>query len=134
MANNNNNRFILWADDDLDDLMIIRYILDNLEYDLQLKEVHNGEQVLKFLKGLRPEEYPSLVILDMNMPVVSGKEALLKLKADPQLANINVIMFTTSNSKVDKAFCDKHGVEMITKPTNISALEEAIKRLVSGCI
>ncbi|MGE5518551.1 MAG: response regulator [Candidatus Dadabacteria bacterium] len=128
-----NKKFILWADDDLDDLMIIRHILDKLGYDLDVKELHNGEQVLTFLKKLTPEKYPSLVILDMNMPIISGKEALKQIKADPELSALNVIMFTTSNSKHDKQFCADNGVEMITKPTNMKDLEIALKKLVTDC-
>jgi CheY-like chemotaxis protein len=129
------NRHILWADDDIDDLMLMRHVLRDLGDDYNITEVHNGQEALDYLEAAgQRHELPCLIILDMNMPVLDGKETLTHLKKDAVLKDIPVVFFTTSNSLMDKLYCQHNGVEMITKPPQYSNLKEAVQRLLRYCV
>src|SRR4051794_7546465 len=96
-------RYILWADDDMDDLMLMRHVLHDIGHDYNIVEVGNGRQALDYLmEAKRKDTLPSLIILDMNMPVLNGKEALSLIKKDDELKNLPLVFFTTSNSELDK--------------------------------
>lgn len=127
---------ILWADDDPDDLALVREIFYEYSYDanLEIEEVHNGKQVLDYLYCIRSQaELPSLIILDINMPLVDGKQVLATIKNAPALRAIPVIVFTTSNSSIDKLFCKKYQVDMITKPSYYHSLEKEVRYILSCC-
>jgi len=129
------NRHILWADDDIDDLMLMRHVLQDLGDSYNITEVHNGQEALDYLKEAKKNQnLPCLIILDMNMPVLDGKETLVHLKRDEELKQIPVVFFTTSNSQMDKLYCKHQGVEMITKPPQYANLKEAVQRLVNYCL
>ena len=128
-------RHILWADDDLDDLMLMRHVLQDLDNEYNITEVHNGQEAIDFLKeAKKTNTLPCLIILDMNMPVLNGKETLTLIKKDEVLKQIPVVFFTTSNSEMDKLYCKRIGVEMITKPPQFSDLKEAVKKLLEYCL
>jgi CheY-like chemotaxis protein len=112
---------ILWADDDADDLMLMREILLKNDRNYEIVEVRNGK------------EAPCLVILDINMPILDGKETLSILKKTEEYKSIPVVVFTTSNSELDKLFCSKFQVEMITKPPHYKSLEKAVLKLLNFC-
>lgn len=125
---------ILWADDDMDDLMLMRQVLQELGDNYNIKEVHNGKEALDYLQdGKQANRLPCLIILDMNMPVMDGKETLSRLKKDEALKEIPVVFFTTSNSQIDKLYCKHHGVEMITKPPQYANLKDAVQKLLKYC-
>ena len=129
------NRHILWADDDIDDLMLMRHVLKDLGNDYNITEVNNGQEALEYLaKAKKNNELPCLIILDMNMPVLDGKETLTRLKKDDAFKEIPVVFFTTSNSHLDKIYCKHNGVEMITKPPQYANLKEAVQRLLRYCM
>jgi CheY-like chemotaxis protein len=124
-------KYILWADDDTDDLMLMRHVLQDIGKEYDIREVNNGSEALNYLeKGKKTTNLPALIILDMNMPVLNGKEALNLIKKDESLKDIPVVFFTTSNSELDKLFCRRFGVEMITKPPQYANLKEAVKKLL----
>lgn len=125
---------ILWADDDADDLMLMKEILLKNNRSYEIAEVRNGKEALEFLQRSKENAHlPCLIILDINMPILDGKETLSILKKEESYKSIPVVVFTTSNSELDKLFCKKHQVEMITKPPHYKSLENAVLRLLSFC-
>lgn len=128
------HRHVLWADDDMDDLMLMRHVLQDLGDQYEIAEVHNGRDALDYLADAKAKNnLPCLIILDMNMPILDGKETLAQLKKDKALQEIPVVFFTTSNSQMDKLYCKRHGVEMITKPPQYAQLKEAVQKLLKHC-
>jgi CheY-like chemotaxis protein len=125
---------ILWADDDPDDLQMMRDILAKNKKDYKIAEVRNGKEALSYLEQINEEErFPCLIILDINMPVLDGKETLTLLKRHEKFSRIPVVIFTTSASELDKLFCKKLGTEMITKPPTFDNLEAAVIKLLDFC-
>ena len=128
-------KHILWADDDMDDLMLMRHVLQDIGQEYNIKEVTNGQEALKYLEtGKQTDNLPCLIILDMNMPVLNGKETLSLIKRDDVLKEIPLVFFTTSNSELDKMYCQRFGVEMVTKPAQYNNLKVAVKKLLDHCL
>ena len=125
---------ILWADDDPDDIYIMRLALESLNNNHHIVEVHNGKQVLDFLIQARHfGDLPCLIVLDMNMPVLSGRDTLILLKQDPVFREIPTVVFTTSNSALDRAFCERHSTEMLTKPLTLETTKVTMQKMLSLC-
>lgn len=125
------NNTILWADDDVDDLMLVKEILLKNQRAYNIIEVRNGREALAYLQSAKEKSrLPHLIVLDINMPVLDGKETLSIIKADEHLKHIPVVVFTTSSSEVDRLFCNKYQVEMITKPPQFQSLEAMVLRFL----
>jgi CheY-like chemotaxis protein len=122
---------ILWADDDVDDLTLIKEILQKHQQSFNIVEAANGKEAIEYLKDAKATgELPCLVILDINMPIMDGKETLSIIKQSTESNEVPVVVFTTSNSELDKLYCRKMKVEMITKPPSYSSLELALMKLL----
>ncbi|HWI92799.1 MAG TPA: response regulator [Flavisolibacter sp.] len=125
---------ILWADDDYDDLQMMQEILSKKKGSFEIIEVHNGKEALEFLARAKEKgDLPCLVILDINMPVLDGKETLSILKKTQDYKDLPVVVFTTSESEIDRIYCKKLNTEMITKPPTFKTLENALDRLLKFC-
>ena len=125
---------ILWADDDLDDIAIMRDVMLGIDNNHEIIEVDNGRKVLDYLQEAKlHNQFPCLIVLDMNMPILSGRDTLTLLKNNPDYKDIPVVVFTTSNSNLDRIFCNRYGVEMITKPVTYSTLKDTIQQLLRFC-
>lgn len=124
---------ILWADDDPDDLEMFREIMQELNHDTQTLMFSNGSEVLHYLKNCPSNQFPCLIVLDMNMPILSGRETLKSLKAEERYSPIPVFIFSTSNNEADRSFCMKMGSELITKPPSYDRLKGIIQNLVNFC-
>ena len=87
-------KHILWADDDMDDLMLMRHVLKDIGQEYNIKEVSNGQEAIDYLEaGKKADTLPCLIILDMNMPVLNGKETLSLIKKDETLSDIPLVFF-----------------------------------------
>src|SRR5689334_16301632 len=109
--------FILWADDDEEDFNMIKDVLEELNLPFDVVEVNNGREALNtLLKSRQTGNLPCLIVLDINMPVMDGKETLSLIKGTNVFKDIPVVVFTTSSSELDKMYFRKFQVEMLTKP------------------
>lgn len=125
---------VLCVDDDPDDQMMVLDTILELDSTIRVASALNGVEAMSFLYGARERgELPSLVIMDINMPLMDGKQALTLIKKDKDLSRIPVVLFTTSSSDLDKAFAARHDVELITKPIKYEELHNFIKRILSSC-
>lgn len=123
---------ILYAEDDPDDRELLKETLSFTGIEHRLIEAVNGMEALSYLQsdaGLRNR--PVLVLLDLNMPILNGRETLQKIKEQPDTADIKVIVFTTSGSPADKEFCDRYQAEMITKPSTPDEMDRMVSYFVS---
>lgn len=125
---------ILMADDDEDDRLMARDALHEGRLPNELRFVNDGEELLEYLR--REGRYadpassprPGLVLLDLNMPKVDGREALAAIKSDPGLRSIPVVVLTTSKAEEDVLQTYDLGVNsFITKPVTYLGLVEVMK-------
>ena len=130
-----NNIMILMADDDADDRMLAQDAFETNRLGNELRFVEDGEELLDYLyrrgKYVDPESSPrpGIILLDLNMPRLDGREALKEIKADPDLHSIPIIILTTSSAEEDIARTYDLGVNsFITKPVTFEGLVEVIKK------
>jgi CheY-like chemotaxis protein len=127
-------QIILCADDDPDDRELLCQALERIHPEYKVVHAPNGEEAIQWLeKALALGKLPCLIILDINMPVLDGKQTLGKIKRMEGLAKVPVVMFSTSSSPMDKLFCDKYGAELIAKPTSVKSIDQQIQRLMQHC-
>jgi len=129
------NPIILMADDDLDDRMMMKEALEenNLPHSLQF--VEDGEELLDYLN--RRGRYlmenvfrPHLIILDLNMPKVDGRQALGYIKSDSDLRRIPVVVLTTSGAEEDIIRSYDLGVNsFICKPAHFHELVDVAREI-----
>jgi CheY-like chemotaxis protein len=120
---------ILYADDDADDKLWVIEACRALDSSLHIEFVTNGRDVLNYLSSAR-SGLPVLIVLDLNMPELDGRQTLRKLKGDEQFRNIPVIIVTTSSNKVDREICQRLGVELyLIKPDTHSEWQNIIRRI-----
>jgi CheY-like chemotaxis protein len=125
-------RIVLCVDDDPDDQILVKDTIKELNPSLEVVSALNGVEALQYLDGAKERnQLPSLVILDINMPLMDGKQTLTTIKKDSVLNEVPVVMFTTSSSPLDKLFCEKHGIKFVTKPIKQAELYETVKLLLS---
>ena len=124
----------MFVDDDADDLLLIHDVLKDISAGYIIEEAHNGREALETLeKCLQEGALPCLIVLDINMPVMDGKETLVQIRRTEGFKEIPVVIFTTSKSELDKMFFQQYNVEMVTKPPSYSELEKVVRRLLLSC-
>lgn len=124
--------YILLVDDDPDDLMLLREAIESLGESFSVFECKDGRSALNYLKEKQTtDSLPGLVVLDINMPILNGREVLAILKSDPALKMIPVVVFTTSSNPADINYCAQFSVALFTKPFNLSMLQEIARKIVS---
>jgi CheY-like chemotaxis protein len=120
----------LYADDDMDDKTWIGDACRASNCSLELKFVENGKEVLKYLESSNRESFPSLIVLDINMPELDGKQTLKILKSRPEYSHIPVAIVTTSSSQLDVDVCKRLGATIfLTKPDTYSQWQQVIRQL-----
>ena len=126
---------ILLAEDDPLDVQLTSEALDANNLANKVEVVENGEEALDYLycRGRfesRPKGNPILVILDNQMPLVSGLEVLKVMKTDEQLKAIPVVVLTSSREMPDLVEFYKHGVNAyVVKPVDFSEFMRAVSQL-----
>jgi CheY-like chemotaxis protein len=129
-----NNPYILLADDDIDDLSLLSEVLHKVDTTYIIVQANNGEDALLKLNEMKKYgNLPCLIVLDVNMPKLDGKQTLVAIQSDPELSFIPVVVFTTSSSEVDKLFFQKKNVEMITKPVEFQTLYDVAVKMLEYC-
>ena len=127
---------ILIAEDDEDDRMFTKEAFDESLINHEIRFVNDGVELLDYLK--RRNKYsdpelsprPSIILLDLNMPKMDGREALREIKSDPKLRTIPVIILTTSKAEQDIVKTYDLGVNcFITKPVSFTAFLEVTRTL-----
>lgn len=125
---------IVYAENDFDDYYLLKSAFELDRSDIDLVHVDDGWELLQYLQKITlPVLYPSLIILDINMHGIGGKETLQILKATRRYMHIPVVMFTSSSSEQERAFYKTIGIEMITKPSSFGALRSKAKFFGEQC-
>lgn len=125
---------ILIADDDEDDRMLAQDALKVSGSHATLEFVSDGVELLEYLRPAVATQsgvpIPDLLLLDLNMPRLDGRAALLEIKRDPKLRKLPVVVLTTSNSPVDIDASYASGANSyITKAVTFQGLVDAMRNL-----
>jgi CheY-like chemotaxis protein len=130
---------ILMADDDQDDRDMALDAMQDLRLADKLQFVVDGQDLLDYLRreggyadaDERAESpLPGIILLDLNMPRMDGREALAEIKADETLRQIPVVVLTTSNDEQDVRRTYALGANsFITKPVTLTGLVDVMRTL-----
>jgi CheY-like chemotaxis protein len=122
---------ILVVEDDDGDALMIEEALSASIMPAVTDRVVDGRQAVDFLR--RQGEYtgatrPDLILLDLNMPRMDGREVLAEIKSDDDLQSIPVVVLTTSGATDDVLSSYQHRANAyVTKPMNLEAFETAVQ-------
>ena len=133
----NGSIMILLADDDEDDRVLTAGALRRSRLLNDIRFVVDGEDLIHYLHGEgkyadggTPAPRPGLILLDLNMPKLDGREALAKIKGDPELRRIPIVVLTTSKAEEDIVRAYDLGVNsFISKPVSFEELATAMQTL-----
>lgn len=121
---------ILLIEDDMIEVMKLNRTISTLKLNHKITEANNGEEALKVLE--KKDELPDIILLDLNMPKISGIEFLNILKNDDILKYIPTIILTTSNNQKDLLECYKIGIAgYVLKPLKYEDYTSKIEKLLA---
>jgi two-component system response regulator len=124
---------VLVVEDDLGDVALVESAFAEHSIGSQLHHVADGGEALAFLRRQPPygdAPRPDLIMLDLNMPRVDGRQALAEIKVDEDLRSIPTIVFTTSAADADVfASYASHANAYVTKPINLDDYDRVVLQI-----
>jgi CheY-like chemotaxis protein len=124
---------VLLVEDDPGDVLMTREALEAHKVTNKLHVVQDGADAMSFLR--REGDYasvprPDLVLLDLNLPRMDGREVLQAIKSDPKLANIPVVVLTTSEAEEDvlRSY-SLHANAYVTKPVDFERFIDVVRQI-----
>ena len=131
---------ILYAEDEDNDVMLFRHVLENSTLPLSLQIVKDGQSAVDYLAGSGPfanrelYPFPSVVLLDLNMPLMTGFEVLGWVRNQPQFQNLPVVIYTASSHEGDMQEAQALGVDdFIIKSGDFGTIQKLLLDLQRRC-
>ena len=122
---------ILLAEDDLDDQQIFSEVIQDINRDIELTIVGDGEQVLTALERMdETNNLPDLVILDQNMPRLKGSEAIKLIRENTRYDRMSTVIYSTYHDSRFTENCKKLGIELFLKPDTYDDLKKLITKMI----
>jgi CheY-like chemotaxis protein len=122
---------ILLVDDDEDDRQIFREIVREVDAYATLDFAENGLDMIALLSKMSDTDLPGMIILDQNMPRMTGKESLIYLKENDRYKHIPTIVYSTYQVKDFYQECLQLGAEdVVAKPDTMQAYREMIEQFL----
>lgn len=127
-------RLVVYADDDPEDLELISEAFNDFSETVRLQTFEDGYSLVSYLSGLLPfQPAPCLIILDVNMPGLNGKETLRKIRNLPRFEQVPVVLFSTSTLPSEKAFAKSFSAGFLTKPLHSNQVRQILDQLIDHC-
>jgi len=123
------SKVVLLVDDDEDNRELVKFVVSRSRLDLELVIAVNGLDAIGYIKVKRPD----LILMDMQMPVMDGYEAVSVIKGDPLYSSIPIVAFTAQARPEDIARTRSLGcVEHYTKPMDPEELLNTIQKYIGS--
>ena len=120
---------VLYADDDPEDLDLVLDAFRPYSSHVEVLTVNDGIQALQFVQRY-DEPIPCLLILDINMPILNGKEVLKKIRDMERCQTLPVVLFSTSSLPQDEAFAKEFKAGFVTKPLDVYQMQGITEVLI----
>ena len=118
---------VLFIEDDMIETMKLQRATSKFDTKHNIIEAKNGEEALEILKG---SPLPDIILLDLNMPRMSGIEFLTILKSDDRLKYLPTIILTTSENRADLLTCFEIGIAgYVIKPLKYEDYETKLRKV-----
>ncbi|WP_345254117.1 response regulator [Flaviaesturariibacter amylovorans] len=125
---------IVSIDDDKDDIEMLKEAFRCLPHPFTIVEANDGKEGIETLRQLHAGGTPPcLIVLDINMPRMDGREAFNAIRQDPQLSQTPIVIFSTSNSPMDKLFFSHRNAAYFVKPINFQKLIQVAADFLGMC-
>lgn len=134
LAGNLPRKFILLCEDDADDQEMLTDVFSSIDNSFILFFVSNGKEVLSALEKLTDEQLPCLIVLDYNMPGMTGAEILREMSTNRRYIPIPKVVWSTAGSSHFRDTCLQLGAkDYIIKPNSHKDLEKIARYMLSVC-
>jgi len=124
---------ILLVEDNSGDEFLILDAFEQATYRHEIEVARDGEAAIERLaptSGIEAEDLPDLVLLDLNLPRLDGRDVLRAIKSKAELRHIPVLMLTTSSTPRDVQDCyDLHANAFLTKPFRVEEYENIVESI-----
>jgi CheY-like chemotaxis protein len=121
---------ILLVEDDPDDIELMHVALKNLNIQYSLEALNQGDKVMPYLEVCK--KFPNVIVLDLNLPKLHGREILQFIKRSEKFKNIPVAVLTTASSQKEKEFCISAGANVfLTKPSTVDGFNKTIYAIMN---
>jgi CheY-like chemotaxis protein len=119
---------VLLVEDDPGDVVLIQEAFEHNKVRNSLRVVGDGVEAMALLRSDEPR--PDLILLDLNLPRMDGREVLAEIKSDPVLRSIPVVVLTTSKAEEDilRSY-DLHANAYVTKPVDFNRFIEVVRQI-----
>jgi CheY-like chemotaxis protein len=122
---------ILLIEDDKDDVDLLREAFDTNQVNYDIDVVTEGDKAIPYLETTH--ELPDVIVMDLNLPKLHGREILSKINGSAQLSAIPIVVLTTSSLQDDIRFSYSMGAKQyITKPNTIEGFNQAVQSIVTA--
>lgn len=124
------DHFILLADDNKSEIFLFSFAARSSGQPVHIKSLDGGRELLEYLKN-KENLLPSLIFLDLNMPMISGKDCLEEIRADKRLSGLPVVIYSTSDAPDDIDDCYRLGANLYAqKPSDPRALVAILNTVI----
>jgi DNA-binding response OmpR family regulator len=121
---------ILLIEDDQDDVEFLKVALTDNKVDFKMETLMRGDLIINWLE--KTKLLPDIIIMDLNLPKLHGREVLCKIKEKKEFKDIPLLVLTTSSSLEDKEYCLTHGADrFFTKPSTTEGFSELARSITS---
>ena len=128
----NSEPYFLYVEDDDEDVILLKDMMDLTRTRSKFVSVKNGFEAIKFLQGIKKgEAFPSLILMDIQMPRLTGPETLEFLKSDDVYCLIPVLMFSMASNPEYSKYFRKMRTEVMTKPGNFKTWKDTLNKINS---
>lgn len=124
------DKAILLVEDNPDDAELTRIAFAEAGVEYRLQVVGDGVQALAYLRGCAPADLPALVLLDLNLPKLDGREVLEAIRAEPATRSLPVVVLTTSAEPFDVDTVYELGANSyIQKPVEFERFVDVVRQI-----
>lgn len=121
---------ILLVEDDADDIELLKKALDDNNVSYSMDAITRGDWVASYIRTCK--NLPQVIVMDLNMPRVHGKDILVAFKDSPRFKFIPLVVLTTSGAREDMDYTRTLGANsFLTKPTTLEGFNAAVQTIVS---
>ena len=125
---------VLYADDDFEDQELVREAFHQYAHNIDLICFSDGQEIIQHIENDLPASAsPCLIILDINMPRVNGKEVLKYLRSRATFQEIPVVLFSTSTLPSEVDFARRFDAGFVTKPLYTEQIHHIVDQLLEHC-
>ncbi len=124
---------VLWAEDEAFYIGLVRAVIMERYERIYLAEARNGKEALNFLDdALLLNNLPRIIVLDINMPDMDGRKTLVSIITRAEFRNIPKVLFSSSNSLLDKLFSTRYNVPLVFKSADEAECKKTINSILDS--